>query len=345
MSKTVKRFPPSDFSGSDTSVSSARLPRLLKSFLLHGDITGHSQRTIDNRNLRINGLIWYVQREEFEAVGLDELRAFFHYMRHGHKEPGGLWGAAGLQGRGRSRRPEKQLSNGTIKSYYSSIRTFFNWLVSEGEILASPVERIDPPVDRPDQVQPFTEAQLRALQEAARKSKREAAIFAVLIDTGIRVTELCQLAITDANLADSQVLIRQGKGGKSRSVPLSTGSRRAIYDWLRERGEAAPDSPLFISQRGRTAGEAMTREGIQHMVARWGTVAKITQARCSPHTFRHSFAVMFLRAGGDVFTLRMILGHESLTMVNRYVALAEADVVRKHAQFSPLGQLKGKPPR
>jgi site-specific recombinase XerD len=86
----------------------------------------------------------------------------------------------------------------------------------------------------------------------------------------------------------------------------------------------------------------MTREGTLQMVRRWGRCAGFSRSRLSPHTFRHTFAVTFLRLGGDVFTLKAILGHESLTMVNRYVALAQADVMRKHAQFSPLGNLRGR---
>jgi site-specific recombinase XerD len=59
-----------------------------------------------------------------------------------------------------------------------------------------------------------------------------------------------------------------------------------------------------------------------------------------PHTFRHTFAVMFLRAGGNTFTLQQLLGHTSLAMTNRYVALAQADIENQHRQFSPADHLK-----
>ena len=97
----------------------SRLPRLIEGFLLHGDVSGHSPRTIDNRRRRLNGQVWFVERKKFEEIGVHELRAFFQYMRHGHKEPGDLWGIP---------HHTKSVTSGTIKSYHSSMRTFFNWL-------------------------------------------------------------------------------------------------------------------------------------------------------------------------------------------------------------------------
>jgi len=335
MSKSVKRTPPSAFSAppqNRESVLFSRLPRLIEGFLLHGDVSGHSSRTLENRRQRLAGLTWFAQNRSLEELGVHELRAFFQYMRHGHEDAAGLWGLP---------HHKKALSSGTIKSYHSSLRTFFNWLVAEGDLDTSPMERITPPVDRPDQVQPFTTTQLKAMQQAAsRASRREAAVFCVFLDTGIRASELCGLTVADANLTDGQLLIRSGKGGKARSVPISSDTKRALYQWLKERGEVELGDPLFPSTRGVRAGEHMTKEGMLKMVRRWGTAAGFSRTRLSPHTFRHTFAVTFLRLGGDVFTLKAILGHESLTMVNRYVALAQADVTRKHALFSPLSSIR-----
>jgi integrase/recombinase XerD len=73
-----------------------------------------------------------------------------------------------------------------------------------------------------------------------------------------------------------------------------------------------------------------------------GRVAGIQSARCSPHTFRHTFAVEFLRGGGNVFSLKELLGHTSLTICNRYIALAQADLERQHRQYSPADRLRKK---
>lgn len=84
----------------------------------------------------------------------------------------------------------------------------------------------------------------------------------------------------------------------------------------------------------------MTRSGILQLFERLGETAKIQGARCSPHTCRHTFAINFLRAGGSMYALMEILGHTTLTMVKRYVALAEADIETQHRQFRPMDRLK-----
>jgi site-specific recombinase XerD len=76
------------------------------------------------------------------------------------------------------------------------------------------------------------------------------------------------------------------------------------------------------------------------LIERLGKAAKLEAVRCSPHIFPHTFAVEFLRGGGNVFTLKELLGHTSLTRVNRYLALAQADLENQHRQFSPGDRLK-----
>ena len=85
----------------------------------------------------------------------------------------------------------------------------------------------------------------------------------------------------------------------------------------------------------------MLPNAVAKLLKRLNNHAKVWGVRVSPHTFRHTFAVMFLRSGGQVFTLKQILGHESLSMTNRYVAVAQADVTAQHRQFSPVDALIG----
>jgi site-specific recombinase XerD len=104
--------------------------------------------------------------------------------------------------------------------------------------------------------------------------------------------------------------------------------------YLREE-ERTPDQHLFLSERGQNAGEPFLRGGILQLIERLGKKAGIQGVRCSPHTFRHTFAIEFLRNGGNLFTLKQILGHTSLQVTNRYVSLAQADIQSQHRQFSP----------
>ena len=99
---------------------------------------------------------------------------------------------------------------------------------------------------------------------------------------------------------------------------------------------------MFLSDRGTRAGEALTRNGLAQLIARLGQSAGVEAVRCSPHTFRHTFSVNFLRAGGNVFSLMQFLGHTNPQMTSRYVSLAQADLASQHRQFSPLDQMRKK---
>lgn len=327
-----------NFSESE-GVSLRHLSTLVEQFLMVCDIKRHSETTISSRKERLGRLQWFLNEKEYEVCDHAALLAFFHYLNHGHKN-GGRWGNATHKKTG------KPLSSGRVMAFYSTIRTFFNWVVEEGEIEISPMARIPKPVDRPDQVQPFTEQQVRELIKSTRKSRfpiRDEAIILTLFDTGMRACELSCLNVGDLDLAGCQLIIRHGKGDKARPVPFSRETKKALYNYLRHRGlgEGDEDEPLFISEHGRGSGNRFTPFALIQLFRRLGSEAGVSGVRCSPHTARHTFAILFLRNGGNVFTLKTVLGHESLTMTNKYVAIAQADVQKQHAQYSPVARLIG----
>jgi len=145
--------------------------------------------------------------------------------------------------------------------------------------------------------------------------------------------------MADLDLTARRCKIQEGKGGKSRSVWLGSTAAKAVWNYLKvEPHEGGSADAVFFSN----CREALTRSGLLQLIARLGEAAHITQARCSPHTFRHTFAISFLRAGGDVLTLQQLLGHTSLAMVSKYVKLAQTDLQQAHRQFSPADRLRNK---
>jgi site-specific recombinase XerD len=126
-----------------------------------------------------------------------------------------------------------------------------------------------------------------------------------------------------------------GKGAKERIVPVGSTARRAIVRYLGRRGAGIPDDALFLGRRG-----PLDARGIQQVVRRLKTRIGVT-GRLSPHSLRHTFARSYLVNGGDVFSLQRILGHTTLDMVKRYVALADVDLVTRHAVASPADRLIG----
>lgn len=321
-----------------TGISVDRLPRLVESYLLAGDIAQHSKNTIDNRRALLAKLSWFFEKKGYATFNGDSLAAFLGHCSNGHEEPGGRFG---------NPKNTEKASAGTVATYHRHLKTFSNWLKAKGYVSVSPMDSLPSIVNRPDQVQPFTAEHVTALLKAAgksRNSRRDLAALYLMLDTGVRVTEAATLKIGDLDLETNQLTVVYGKGGKSRVLAFERETKRCLYEYLQERGLSPLEpkdrrEPLFVSGAGPGSGNAMTRYGFLQMYERLAEDAKVIGVRCSPHTMRHTFSIFFLRSGGSVFALKAMLGHESLAMVNRYVAIAQADIQREHMKHSPVAHL------
>jgi site-specific recombinase XerD len=219
----------------------------------------------------------------------------------------------------------------SIAGYVRGLKAFGNWCVAE-ELASAPGFRAlrRPHVPR-RLIAPFSDAELRSLLALA--DERERALVLLLFDTGLRLSEVVSLRVGDVRPDGTLHVV--GKGAKERIVPLGTTARRALVRYLGTRARASATDPLFTGRQG-----ALSQRGTQQAIARLGRRAGVG-TRCSPHTFRHTFARGYLVNGGDVFSLQQILGHATLDMVRRYVTLSEADLVARHRAASPADRLAG----
>ena len=153
----------------------------------------------------------------------------------------------------------------------------------------------------------------------------------------MRVSELCHLKLDDVWLEDGMLKVL-GKGNKERLIPIGKLVQRLLWRYIsRFRPESAGINFnfLFLTRDGRP----LTKDRIEKVMTYYGKKAGISGVRCSPHTFRHTAAVKFLRNGGDVFSLQRMLGHASLEMTRRYCELADTDVKQAHMTASPVDNL------
>ena len=316
------------------SVSTACLPSHVQNWLFDCEYRNVSDTTIAKYRTMTNNLKWFLEDKKLEVCSKRELQQFILYVRKGHEDPRGRWGNK------HNTRPARP---STVGTYFTVLRTFFEYLVTEGIITASPLTAKDRPECRSDQIQPFTQKDVESLLSAAKRSRhprRDEAIVMLLADTGVRASELCNLTLHDLDQQNRKCRV-MGKGRKQRTVYFGKETARALWQYLREtQAEREENGSVFLSDRGTKAGGAMTRSGLLQLIERLGKVAHIDSTRCSPHTFRHTFAVEFLRNGGNVFTLKEILGHTSLTICNRYVALAQADIQKQHQMYSPMDRMR-----
>lgn len=215
-------------------------------------------------------------------------------------------------------------SSATAKQRHMSLRSFFRWLVEEEEIATSPMTKMRPPKvdERPPPI--LTRDQLSSIlgttSGKAFEDRRDAAIMLVLIDAGVRASELVGLKVDDVSLEAAGIWIR-GKGGKFRSAPLGFQAVRALDRYLRARTRhpyAGRSDALFLGARG-----PITRSGLGQIVARRGKQAGI--GHVYPHLFRHSFVHHWLADGGQEGDVASILGwtrKSAAQLLGRYGASA-----------------------
>lgn len=217
---------------------------------------------------------------------------------------------------------------GTVRTRYRGLFRFAGWLVDEEEIDAHPMRALSPPEAKASPVPVLTDDELTALLKACKgkafTDRRDEAMIRVLLDTGIRVSELCGLTTESVDLDNGMALVR-GKGDKVRPVYLSARTVAALDRYARARASHrhAYLSAYFLTQRG-----ALSTDGAREMIRARGRAAGIDGLH--PHRFRHTFAHDFLMAGGQERDLKRLAGWTSDVMLERYGASA-ADARAKQA--------------
>jgi integrase/recombinase XerD len=242
---------------------------------------------------------------------------------------------------------QTRVSDKTLLNYHTGLSALWKWADREGLVNGNLVRSIDPPHPEERAIVPLSQAEVEAILKSldhsrayTRPGKRECrhglgaavrnrAIILILLDTGIRADELCSLLVKDVNLPD-QYLVVLGKGDKERQVPFGPRTGQAIWRYLRTRHEDRLNTPLILTR----TGAPLRRDELCHLIVGIGQRAGVQAVH--PHRLRHTFAINYLRNGGDVFTLQKILGHSTLDMVRHYLDIARADVQAAHRTASPV---------
>ena len=306
------------------------LKNLIEGFKLSCQTENKSIKTIEWYTCFLQRFLQFLQLNNYpirvSEIDKTHIRAFILYLQQWAKTP----------------HTKKPLSNSTVQGYIRTLKVFFSWLLREEYIESNAMTRIPVPRAPVKVINTFSNEHINKLATLCHTSNgtgyRNLAIILLLLDSGIRVSELVNIDINDLDLTEGYIKIRKAKGNRERLVPIGSIVQKSLWKYInhhRPQPLTQKVTMLFLSEQGLP----LTRSGIQQMLRRYGKVAGFSGVRCSPHTFRHTFAKNFLLNGGDIFSLQKILGHSSLASVRIYLNLFAVDLKKQHQQFSPVDNL------
>jgi integrase/recombinase XerD len=289
-----------------------------------------STNTVNDYTLTFRRLIEFVGKtRDLLGISSDDINRFLNYLRD-----------------------DLELSPKTILNHWIALSSFWTWVERDLGLPHIIRGKVNRPRPRRRLSAAYTEAEIRELLAACEKcggwdrahgqrmdvkrpsALRDRALMLVLLDTGIRASELTALKMRDYEPKRGQLIIHHGKGDKKRVVFLGSAAKQGVWRYLATRPGARQDDPLFATREGT----AMQRTGLRLLIFRIGQHAGVPDA--GVHRFRHTFAVNFLRNGGNLLALQDLLGHERLDTVRIYAKQAEVDLERQQKGASPADRWK-----
>ena len=221
----------------------------------------------------------------------------------------------------------------------SSLRRFYGWLLREGGIRSDPTGDVQSPRTGQSLPAALTESDVEALLAAPEVDDpvglRDRAMLEVLYASGLRVSELVALTLSQVNARQGVVRI-VGKGNRERLVPLGETALDWMERYLREARPALLRRRLCDTVFLTARGAGMTRQAFWYRVRRHAVTAGITKP-LSPHTLRHSFATHLLNHGADLRVVQLLLGHSDLSTTQIYTHVARQRLQDLHAEHHPRG--------
>ena len=304
----------------DINMAELDLTKLISHFSQSIRAEGKSPKTVSWYTEMLFGFIKFLRANGIEAI-LSELNATTARQF-----------VISEQGRG--------LSPYTVQGKVRALKAFSSWLFAEGYTQDNLLANVKLPKVPTKLIEPLSAGEIDSLISTQNPltslGSRNLALLVTLLDTGLRLSELCNLRFDDARIEEGYLKVT-GKGNKERVVPIGSTGQRVLWRYVfhfRPEPLGESNNYLFLTLDGK----GLRPNAVKLLLKRWGRRAGVP--RLHAHLCRHTYATNFLDYKcGDVFRLQQILGHSTLEMVRRYVHYASARDMMQGRVSSPLDQI------
>lgn len=296
------------------SAQNELISRWAEAFLVSRKAENLSAHTVKFYRVELSTFLDYCTAQVIDQVDQitpDVIRRYLLYLEEQHgRNPGGVHAA------------------------YRTVRAFLLWFEDEAEPAGwrNPIRKVKAPKVPNKRIEPVELDAVRRLLKTCQGSSftdtRDKALLLFLLDTGARAAEVCALDLADVDQITGAVLIREGKGRKPRTVFLGQKARKALRAYLKQRRDSC--AALWVTDDFTR----LTYWGLNQIIRRRAKIAGVPKPGL--HDFRRAFALNFLRNGGDIYTLQMLMGHADLQVLRRYLAQNDEDAQAGHAKAGPV---------
>ena len=246
----------------------------------------------------------------------------------------------GRQVRGYITQRHRQGTGGrSLRRNLSSIRAFYKYLLSKGEVTKNPAEGITTPKTEkrlPKTLDVDQTSRLVEIKGDKALTLRDRAILELMYSSGLRLAECVSLDIYSVDIRDGLVTVT-GKGNKTRKVPVGNYALDAVGAWLKVRPQLAAldETALFVSTRGRRLSARSVQQRMRHWALKQGLDTNV-----HPHMLRHSFATHLLESSGDLRAVQELLGHADISTTQVYTSLDFQHLASVYDQTHPRARKK-----
>jgi integrase/recombinase XerD len=297
----------------------ADYPTQFNDYLIHCEERNLTQNTVDSYQFYLEYLKRYLEENQHsllvDEITEKDLKDFLNHMRK-----------------------TKNNNQATINAAIAQLRPFFNYLVEQEIILDNPMTRIKKGKLDQKPILPFSSEDVQNLLKQPDKSRhagyRDYSIMLMLLSTGMRISECLNLTISDVDFKNNRILIRESKNRTPRIVGMAKKIKPELQRFIRL---CHPNAKSFDILFQNQDGGKMADNTIQENFREYGKQANIDpRIRVSPHTYRHTYAINYLKNGGSTASLREQLGHRTIETVEKYLYWSSDDKLEEFRKYNPL---------